>query len=170
MDKQKLTQLLINNSTRLYAVLDGASVPELPMKLYDSGAPNVCLFSGDLEPDMLYVAPFVVYLAPNGTLTDWLFTNGFGKHFGIFLHSRRSMNEMRRHFRSLVNVYDESGKPLTFRFYDPRVIRKFLPTCTGDELKSFFGDVDSFFAESENGESLRQYQLANDALKETELS
>ena len=169
MDKQKLSQLLINNSTRLYAILDGASVPKLPMKLYETATPHVCLFSGDLEPDMLYVAPYVAYLSPVGRLTDWLLSNGLGNHWGIFLQSRRSMNEMRRHFRSLVNVYDENANSLTFRFYDPRVIRKYLPTCTGDELRSFFGDVDSFFAESEDGEALIKYEIAGDALKQTEL-
>ena len=170
MDKQQLQQLLISKTTRLYCVLDGASVPDLPMKLYETSTPNECLFSGELDADMIYVAPYVVYLAPTGLFTDWIFSNGLGKNWGIFVRSRRSMNTMRKHFRSLVSPCDENARSLIFRFYDPRVIRKFLPTCTGEELKSFFGDVDSFFAESENGDSLTQYQISDNALKETELN
>jgi hypothetical protein len=37
---------------------------------------------------------------------------------------------------------------LKFRYYDPRVLRAFLPTCNAGELKTLFGDVDQFFIES----------------------
>jgi hypothetical protein len=57
-----------------------------------------------------------------------------------------------------------------FRFYDPRVIAQFLPTCKPDELEIFFGKVQSFFAEAANGESLLQFQLEDQKLKQTELN
>ena|SRR5437868_14720769 len=170
MEKQKLEQYLNTNTARLYCVLDGASVPKLPMRLYESGTPNECLFSGDLAADIAYVAPYLAYLGPGERFTEWVLTEGFGKHWGIFLHTRFSMNEMRKHFRSLVNAYDENANSLIFRFYDPRVIRKFLPTCTVEELGTFFGKVDSFFGESEDGNALVQYQIADNALKETVLN
>jgi hypothetical protein len=68
---------------------------------------------------------------------------------------------MRAHFRSLVNVYDEKGNPMMFRFYDPRVLRRFLPTCKPAELKVFFGDVESFFAESDDNKLL-SFSLAEE--------
>jgi hypothetical protein len=71
MDRDRLKQHLISETTRLFCVLDGASVPKLPMQLHKMQAANVCLFKGDLEPDMLYVAPFVVHLPPNDKFTDW---------------------------------------------------------------------------------------------------
>ena len=170
MNKEKLQQYLLNNQTRLYCVLDGASVPELPKRLYETQAPNFCLFSGDLEPDMLYVAPYVVLLSPDNKLTDLVLSESLGKHWGIFVHCRHSLKEMRRHFRSMVNVYDEKANSMIFRFYDPRVIRQFLPICTPEELGIFFGKVESFFAETENGESLLQFELADQKLKQTELN
>ena len=167
MDGEKLKQHLVNDTTRLFCVLDGASVPKLPMQLHKMQAANVCLFKGDLEPDMLYVAPYVAHLPPNDKFTEWVLNESFGKHWGIFVHSRRSMQEMRRHFRSLVNVYDEEAKSLIFRFYDPRVLNRFLPTCDADQLKTFFGDVDTFFAE--DGQKLSSFQLENGRLKKKEL-
>src|SRR5262245_48778531 len=141
MNKEKLQQHLVSDSSWLYCVLDGASVPELPMKLYKMQVTNYCLFPGELEPDMLYVAPYVVHLPPNDGFTDWVFSEGFGKHWGIFVHSRHSMNEMRNHFRALVNVYDEDANPLIFRFYDPRVMHSFLPTFDGEQIEAFFGKI-----------------------------
>jgi len=170
MNKEKLQQYLLSNETRLFCVLDGASVPDLPIRLYETQAPNFCLFSGDLEPDMLFVAPYVVLLSPDNKLTDLVLSQSSGKHWGIFVHSRHSLQEMRRHFRSMVNVYDESANSMVFRFYDPRVIAQFLPTCKPDELEIFFGKVQSFFAEAANGESLLQFQLEDQKLKQTELN
>jgi len=168
MDKERLKQHLINDTTRLFCVLDGASVPELPMQLYKMEAANHCLFKGKLEPDMLYAAPYLVYLRRNDKFTEWVFNEGFGKHWGIFVQSSSSAIEMRSHFRSLVKVYDEQAKSMIFRFYDPRVLTRFLPTCNQAQLKSFFGAVESFYAEE--GENLSRFQLDNGSLKRTELS
>ena len=37
-----------------------------------------------------------------------------------------------------------------FRFYDPRVLRIFLPTCDAAQLKEFFGPVAHFICEDED--------------------
>ncbi len=167
MDPEKLKQHLISDTTRLFCILDGASVPELPLKLHKMRAENCCLFKGDLEPDMMYAAPYLVYLRPDDPFTELVFKEGFGKHWGIFAQSRYSMLEMRRHFRSLVKVYDENANSLTFRYYDPRVLNKFLPMFDAEQLGIFFGRVDAFFAES--GQNLIRFQLENGGLKQTEL-
>ena len=77
---------------------------------------------------------------------------------------------MRKHFRSLVTVHDENGKPLIFRFYDPRVLRTFLPTCNADELKTFFGKIETFFAETADGQVLSAFKMENNELKQSELN
>lgn len=162
MNIEKLNQTLFSKVTRVYAVLDGASVPDLPMKLYEMKPPRYCLFTGNLEPDMAEIAPYLVRLYPNTPFANWVLGECWGKHWGIFAQSRKPLKEMRQHFRSLLNVYDEKGNPMTFRFYDPRVLRRFLPTCKPAELKVFFGDVESFFAESEDNKKLLNFNLAEE--------
>lgn len=162
MEIEKLNQYLFSKATRVYAVLDGASVPDLPTRLYEMQPPRYCLFTGNLEPDMTEVAPYLVRLYPQTPFTDWLLKEFWGKHWGIFVHSRRSLKEMRKHFRSLITVYDEKGDPMIFRFYDPRVLRRYLPTCNQGELKVLFGDVESFFVESEDNEKLMNFHLAEE--------
>ena len=77
---------------------------------------------------------------------------------------------MRKHFRALVTVHDEAGTPMIFRFYDPRVVHKFLPTCNTGELKTFFGKVDAFFAETPDGKGFSRFVIENNMLRENKLS
>ncbi len=169
MNKEKLKETIISNRTRLYCVLDGAAVPDLPKRLYETDPPNYPLIRGELTPDMVHVAPYVVQLRPNGQFTNWIVDEGFGKNWGIFAHCRFSITEMRRHFRALMTVHDETGKPLLFRFYDPRVFRKFLPSCDQEQIETFFGKVETFFVEAEEDEKLLSYKIENNELKQGEI-
>lgn len=153
MDLELARKTLFSNYTQVYAVLDGVMVPNLPGKLFESRVPNYCIRTGDLTPDEAHAAPYLVYLSPDSKFSDWVLSEALGKHWGIFVQSPRSMLEMRRHFRALSQTYDEKGNPLKFRFYDPRVLAKFLPTCNGGELKTIFGDVEAFYTEEDGGGS-----------------
>jgi hypothetical protein len=169
MDKEKLIQHLFSKVSRVFMVLDGAMIPELRMKIYELKPVHHCLFSGELEPDMAEVAPYMVRLIPNTPFTEWVLAECWGKNWGIIAQTRETVIEMRKHFSSLITVYDEAGTPMTFRYYDPRVWRKFLPTCQPEELKTLFGKVDTFFVESEDKESLISYELSDEGVKETPL-
>lgn len=170
MTKELLEKTLFKRGTRVFAILDGASIPDLPTQLYRLDPPNYCLFRGSLSPDVAEVAPYLVELLPGKPFSDWVLTKHFGKSRGIIAHSPSSIKEMRRHFRSIFKVYSEEGNPMLFRFYDPRVLRKFLPTCNGDELKVFFGKVNAYFAEDENPEDLLEFRIEGDELKQSKVS
>jgi hypothetical protein len=167
--KQQLEKHLFRHDTHTYAVLDGASVPDLPVRLYELNATNVCLYRGELPADLVYVAPYLVHLYPGTPFTDWLLTEFWGKHWGIFAQSPLSLTGMRKHFRLLLTVDDANGKPLLFRYYDPRVLVPFLMTCNSNELEIIFGDVKYYFAEAADAKELFRFQFAKDKLKETRL-
>jgi len=78
--------------------------------------------------------------------------------------SRASFRRLRNHLRALTLIYRRDGMPLYFRYYDPRVLRIFLPTCSTEQLKQMFGPVDAFLAESEAGDALGIYRLSGDEL------
>ena len=132
-----------------------ASVPELPKRLYETNTPNYCLFRGELEPDVAYAAPYVAILVPNSPFADWVFSESPGKHWGIFAHCRYSIKEMRRHCRALVNVYDEKGTPLIFRYYDPRVLRDFYQVATPRQRDEILAGLVDVTLESAEGRPLR---------------
>lgn len=169
MDKEKLNQHLFSKVARVFAVLDGAQIPDLRMKLYEMKPVHYCLMTGELEPDMQEVAPYMVRLLPGTPFTEWLLGEVWGKNWGIFAQTRETVLEMRKHFSSLLTVYDENANTLMFRYYDPRVWRKFLPTCQPEEIKELFGKIDTILVESEDKESLIQYEAKDEGIKEIEL-
>jgi hypothetical protein len=143
----------------VYAVLDGASIPDLLDQLYDRHPPFECLYREELTPDMAEVAPYLVRLEANDSLTEWILDRGWGKHWGIFVRSRSEMIQLRHHFRRFVMVHTEEGRPLLFRFYDPRVLRVFLPTCNGGELAQFFGGHGEYVLEAEEPSQLLRCRM-----------
>jgi hypothetical protein len=167
--KGKLDKYLFRERTYTYAVLDGASVPGLPQKLFESQTSNNCLYRGELSDELIHVAPYLVRLSPGSVFVEWLFSECWGKHWGIFAQSEVSASSLQKHFRSLLTVNDESGNPLLFRFYDPRVLVPFLMTCAIEELNIIFGPVKYFFAESFDKSELCRMHVANGALVETKL-
>ena len=149
----------------VYAILDGASVPELRMKLWEHGPQHACLFRGDLEPDMAEVAPYLVELKADSDFCAWLLAEGWGRHWGIFAFSAADLLTMRGHFSALTDVYGPDGAPMIFRYYDPRVLRVFLPTCLAGELDEMFGPASALLAEAEEPSVLLQFQRHDGSLR-----
>jgi len=170
MEKTKLEQYLFSDRAHLYAVLDGVMVPDLPNILYTEKVSSECLPAGDLSPDLIHTSPYLVGLARGSKFADWVLEQAFGKHWGIFIRSARSMIDTKNHFRRLLLAYDERGNPLRFRYYDPRVLRKYLPTCNVGELKVIFDDAEAIFAESDNEDSILRYTVGKDGLEFSELN
>jgi hypothetical protein len=147
------------------ALLDGASVPGLLERLDAEPALEVeCLLRGELEPDMAEVAPYLVRLEPGAEFAEWVVGTGWGRHWGSFVASRQGFRKLRDHLRALTLIYRRDGTPLYFRYYDPRVLRVFLPTCSPAQLKQMFGPVDAFLAESEAGDAATIYRLNGEEL------
>lgn len=139
--------LFADPDAKLYAVLDGASVPGLLKKLYTLKPEHICLYRGELAPDLAECAPYLVRLEPKSEFAPWVLAEGWGKHWGIFALTKADLKDMRKHFRTFLRVKNPEGKILYFRYYDPRVLRVFLPTCNGEELKVLFGPVSVYHAE-----------------------
>jgi hypothetical protein len=150
-----LRQQLFNGDGQVYAILDGAGIPELLPKLYEGDAPFECLYRGELAPDIAAVAPYLVNLTEESRFTEWLLRNGWGKSWGIFVVGEADLPAMRRHFRRFLTVHNEAGKPMLFRFYDPRVFRLYLPTCNPDELSLLFTSVSSYLMENEEKQAVQ---------------
>ncbi|HEY7241931.1 MAG TPA: DUF4123 domain-containing protein [Burkholderiales bacterium] len=157
--------LLTEEGEELCAMLDGASVPGLLERFEAEPSLEVeCLFRGGLEPGMAEVAPYLVKLDPGGEFARWVVGSGWGHHWGSFVTTRQGFLKLRNHLRGLTLIYRRDGTPLYFRYYDPRVLRMFLPTCSSQQLRQMFGPVDAFLAESETGDALSIYRLNGDEL------
>ncbi len=146
----------------VYTILDAARdvliYPEIQGAHFD--IKSACLYEGEQARELADVAPYLVQLQKDEAFTHWLFSNGWGKSWGIFLVSKGNFEAVLRHFRQFVFVRDEKGKNVYFRFYDPRVLRSFLPTCRLEEAKEFFGPVNFFFMENEDADQLVKFSCS----------
>jgi len=151
-------------SPHIYAILDAARNAQIYLRLFGSDSEYCCLYRGELPSELAEVAPYLVTLEQHAPYTSWLMSQGWGDSWGIFLESSASLNALRRHFRRFLMVYDEEGKSLYFRYYDPRVWRVYLPTCNAAELQAVFGPVSRYCIEGEDSDTLLDYACVDGQL------
>jgi len=136
---------------KVFALLDAARKPEIAVKPYEFQAKWVSLYKGEPEEALFDVAPYLVCLGDreekNEGLIQWVLDELWGNSCGVFIYSSAGIDALHTHFQQFLIVTDEEGKGLYFRFYDPRVLKIFLPTCKREELRTFFGPVASFMME-----------------------
>ena len=96
------------------------------------------------------VAPYLFQFENQGEFNNYFIEKGWGDSWGVLVSTRVSFDEVYKHFRRFLMVKTEDGVELFFRFYDPRVLRIFLPTCDTNQLKEFFGPIQSFLLEVED--------------------
>lgn len=153
----------------VFAILDGASIPDLLQSFHRHQPECVCLYRGELKPDIASVAPYLVHLQAGTPFVDWLIRNGWGQHWGVFVLAESNLVSMRKHFRKFLRVHNDQGKPLLFRYYDPRVLRVYLPTCNSEELATMFGPIDGYRLEDENPNTLVGFRFVAGALEQKKI-
>jgi len=142
---------------QVYALLDGASIPGLPNRLAEAPEPSGCLYRGELGLDLKMTAPYLVKLHAESALLPWLWGEGWGKSWGIYVVTPLGFEELRRHFRGFLRVRDHAGRILYFRYYDPRVLRVYLPTCNAGEIKTVYGPVVRYLCEGESPDEILEF-------------
>ena len=145
-------------ANQAYILLDGARDKRIVPMVRSSGLPWECLYAGALSPALMAAAPYIVQISPESRFFNQLAPRAWGNAWGIFATAKPdvTLQALRRHYRTLLRVQDEQGRILAFRFYDPRVMRIYLPTCTAAERATFFGPVQNLAWESEEGDKLVQ--------------
>jgi hypothetical protein len=155
-----LLAILSTQAQPLFALLDAAKDSQilelLPLLL--KPADYQSLYEGKPAEQLAGFAPYLVSLSANAAFLETLVETGWGESWGIYFTSEYPFATVRQHLRQFLLVKNQAGKPLYFRFYDPRVLRKFLPTCTPAQLKEFFGPIRRFLLEGINKNQVLQFQ------------
>jgi len=140
---------------RIFPRLQRAAARESITPLYQDAAAR------DLAP----VAPYLIWFGDDMRLFNWIWQDGWGRNWGIFLWSQRTPDGVRKHLRTLTKVKTEDGRILLFRFYDPRVLASVLPVLDAAQLREFFGPVSRFMIETAPERSLAEFTLRDGVLK-----
>lgn len=128
-----------------FAVVDAAQDATFLFLPEEAAIRRQSLYAGELGAVLDDVAPHLVEFQPESPFAEWLAGRG-AAHAGILLRSKASFEELWKHLRHFTLVSDDARKLYRFRFYDPRVLRAFLPACSQDEAKRFFGPIECFYA------------------------
>jgi hypothetical protein len=136
----------------VFALVDAARDDQIYPALLKADCEWACLYRGDAAVTMAEVAPYLVELNPHARFTSWLLEKGWRNSWCVFLHARVALARLQAHFRRLVMAQLPDGKMVYFRFYDPRVMRVYLPTCTDAELELVLGPVERFIFEADDEE------------------
>ncbi|MGJ7503183.1 DUF4123 domain-containing protein [Variovorax sp. ZT5P49] len=145
---------------QVHAIVDSARDPRILPMLRSAGLEYTCLFAGPLSLELQAAAPYLVRLSPWPAFTRYLFELGWGQSWSVLtvVPTHVTLTQLSRHLRTLLRVRDEAGQILMFRFYDPRVLRAYLPTCTPGEAAQVFGPMTKLACESDGAQSLLYFR------------
>ncbi|MFY0578728.1 DUF4123 domain-containing protein [Cystobacter fuscus] len=136
----------------LFAILDAARTPRILELLQESVEEYQSLYEGTQGQALAEVAPYLVSLPPQSRLLESLTLEGWMQNWGIYLTCPSPFLELRRHLRKFLMVEAEGNDHrLYFRFYDPRVLRIFLPTCSAQQREEFLGPIRTLAFEPDDG-------------------
>jgi len=152
--QERFLDLLRGDFQPLFAILDAARDIRILALLVHYKEECQSLYEGAEGAKLAQVAPYLVRLLPGSKLLEALVKEGWGKSWGVYLSCASNLQEVRRHLRHFLQVKLPDGEQVYFRFYDPRVMRVFLPTCIAEETNQFFGGIQRYVLEGEEPDQL----------------
>jgi len=169
--RQALAKILRNTGGSLFAVLDATRDPlRILGLLRAAGGEYQSLYEGAQAQVLEAFAPYLVGLTENLKLLENVIAHGWGKNWGIFAVSGADFQAVRKHFRTFLVVKSPEGKRLYFRYYDPRVLRTYVPTCDAAETKLIFGPLAAYFCEGETPNTLLAFRPGPEAPREESIT
>ncbi|PCJ22137.1 MAG: hypothetical protein COB04_01415 [Gammaproteobacteria bacterium] len=150
-------------NNRLYMIVDGAQNPEIMARIEQSDELVSSLYSLDTAPRLKAVGPWILQVQKDEPLAAWIIEQGANQNWFITFSSLgKTLDYLRRQFRRIAIVKETSDtdakdKHLYFRYYDPRVLRTFLPSCSERQRRYIFDDINCFWAQGDDLEKVLQF-------------
>ncbi|HEY7393092.1 MAG TPA: DUF4123 domain-containing protein [Bryobacteraceae bacterium] len=157
-------------SRDVWMIVDGARDRRIFWMLRELHLEHYCLYAGPLSPALEAAAPYLVQLDHNDEETHRFLRNAWGNSWGVFLECDAHRNTLRQHLRGFLTVRDPAGNRLVFRYYDPRVLRIYLPICNEEELARIFGPIGCFWTEGKAAGNMLEFQFSRGYLLQRTLS
>ena len=135
-----------------YVLIDCAGIDGGESRIpHDAFTELECLFTGDLAIELANVGPYLGRLKSYEPEVKAAVEDMLNGQVAMLVTLQDAMDEqaeitfsqLHRHFRKFNVVYDPSGKPLFFRYYDPRVLLDVMSVLEPEQLNAFFGPVDA---------------------------
>ena len=159
-----LLSALYRGGEAVYAVLDAVRDARIPAFLDASGERYARV---DEENP---ASPFLVRLPPQSRLLDVLIKDGWNHGWGFYLAAAVDFETTLLHWRPFVTLQNRSGQTVTFRFWEPRVLRAIVPAMSSAEAADFFGPISRLMAEGDKPEVAVEFTLKRGGVNQRTLA
>ena len=132
---------LFKKDLNSYAVIDSVAIPMLLANIHKHSVPFLCLYRGEIPIDRVDIVPYIVKLNKNSQFCNWLIEASTKTPCCIYLNSSENITDVRKHLRKFIKAEIPSGKTIYFRFYDPRILKVYLPECELDDERVVYGEI-----------------------------
>lgn len=167
---KSVTEFLLERSKQekcmLFGIIDSARNDEVFRYLVTGNVKYKSLFEGTMDVQSYGVSGFLVECKKESPLFHWMTSEAWGTNCCIFFTSNASFDDLFSHFQKFNRVYIEDEDVVLFRYYDPRVLRVYLPSCRSNEIDLFFGEVVTFFAEDNDPGIITVFKKTNESRSE----
>jgi hypothetical protein len=155
-----LVDVLSSQPEPLFAVLDAARALRARELILLSKEKYTSLYREEATPELEFFAPYLVHLPPHCKLLQQFVAEGWGQSWGVFLTCDQPLESVQHQLRrSLMVRLEGQPKLVYFRFYDPRVLRTFLPIASDTQVKEFFGPITAFLVEDQKPDALLRFSF-----------
>ncbi|MDY6992706.1 MAG: DUF4123 domain-containing protein [Pseudomonadota bacterium] len=167
-----VVEILQQQQKPLFAILDAARDEQILATLLfqSTQAHYQSLFEGLRAQKLMAVSPYLVQLSGQAQVLNTLIERGWGNNWGVYFTGGQAFYQLLEHLRSLTIVTLEDGRKAFFRFYDPRVLRVFLSTCSPQQATEFFGSIECYWMEGKNPQQILQFAYQNGELKSNSIA
>ncbi|HLJ91416.1 MAG TPA: DUF4123 domain-containing protein [Candidatus Angelobacter sp.] len=143
ISEQQLKQLTAAGYA--FAILDPCMVSETIKKAEEAGQERaVSLFNQTPLEEYFTLAPYV--FRADEALLEWI-----PKQNSVLVFAKVSLQELAAHLQFFLMAALPDRRRWYFRFYDPRILKAYLPSCDLSELSRFYGPIRAFgFHQEEN--------------------
>lgn len=150
-----LLNALYREGEPVYAVLDAIRDARIPAFLDASGEKYARV------DEQNAASPYLALVPPRSRLLDVLIKDGWNHGWGFYFAASLEFENALWHWRTFVTLYNRNGQAVTFRFWDPRVLRAVVPAMTLEEAAGFFGLISRFVVEGEKPELAVEFTPAS---------
>jgi hypothetical protein len=158
-----IAELLQQSGQPLFCLLDSEADEALPVLLGAARDRKESLRRDD-PTDTAALGPWLIEFGTGSPFLQALIEGGWKRGWASFFTSEASFSELSAHFGKFYRVQLEAGG-VYFRFYDPLVLREFLPVASKEELEVFFGPVGRWLLETEDGVGVLQARYGTGGLQ-----
>ncbi|MDR2990722.1 MAG: DUF4123 domain-containing protein [Burkholderiaceae bacterium] len=150
-------QALGAHDIHLAAIVDASQDDRIYPLLQEMGWQHTCLYASPASAKLACYAPYYVPLR-DAQAVQTLEREGGASNWAIYLTHTGSSGTVIRHLKKFLFVRNAQQRRVYFRFYDPRVLRWYLSSCSHEQLDQFFGSsIQSFYANAPNAQQMWEY-------------